>query len=127
MEAADRWLYEYAVIRFVPRIDREEFVNIGLIMMCKRQKWLRAMVLIDEDRLRALHPAVNLELLKRQSQLFERKDVPFKDLPVEDRYRWLTAAKSAMLQTSASHPGVIMGDNPSLDNEFNRLFSDLVM
>lgn len=131
-DCPDEWLYEYAVVRYVPRIDREEFLNIGLIMMCKRKKWLRGMILIDEERIKSFYPACNLQSLKQQTNLFERKDVPSEDLPVEEKYRWLTAAKSAMLQTSASHPGILSETKVKkginlLDQEFDRLFESLVL
>lgn len=107
MESPDRWLYEYATIRYVPRIDREEFVNIGLLMLCKRRKWMKGRVEINEDRVKALFPDADIKKLQCQCSLFERNDVPGKDLPIEEKYRWLTAVKSAVLQTSPSHPGLV--------------------
>ena len=131
MAAPDDKLYEYAVIRFVPKVDREEFVNIGLIMMNKRHKWLKALVLLDEDRIKALYPKADLECLKNQSRLFEMKDVPAKDLPTEEKYRWLTAVKSASLQVSQSHPGLLNTDKEafeySMEKEFDRLFALLIL
>lgn len=142
MGAPDDLLYEYAVIRYVPRVDREEFVNIGLIMMNKRHKWMKALVLFDEARLQALFPKADLECLKNQSRLFEMKNVPGKDLPVEEKYRWLTAVKSACLQVSPSHPAILtmeVTDSSSkakkngisvaslMEEEFTRLFSLLVL
>lgn len=138
MDCPDQWLYEYAVIRYVPRIDREEFLNIGLIMMCKRRKWMKGEILLDESKIKNLSPAADIASLSRQASMFERKDLPFPELPIEEKYRWLTAAKSAILQTSASHPGVIIEGNEFdksetaeyaeslLNREFDRLFSLLV-
>lgn len=126
MGTPDEKLYEYAVIRFVPRVDREEFINIGLIMMNKRQKWLKAMIWLDEKRLKALSPNFDLECLKNQSRIFEMKDVPGKDLPVEEKYRWLSAIKSACIQVSPSHPG-ILSLSASMDEEFDRLFTSLIL
>lgn len=133
MTPPDYLLYEYAVIRYVPRIDREEFVNIGLIMMNKRNKWLKAKVMIDETRIRALYPNADIDCLINQSRLFEMKDVPEAGLPVEEKFRWLTAVKSACLQVSPSHPGFLPEDDSDLsadsrmDREFLRLFSSLVL
>ena len=107
MNPPDSFLYEYAVIRFVPRVDREEFINIGLIMMSKRNKWLKSMVILDEERIKALYPNVDIDCLRNQSRLFEMTDVPSSDLPIEEKYRWLTANKSACLQISPSHPGFL--------------------
>ena len=138
MAAPDKWLYEYAVVRFVPRIDREEFLNIGLVMMCKRQKWLKGLIWLDQDRIKNLFPSTNFELLKNQAALFESTEVPQKDLPVEEKFRWLTAMKSAVLQTSPSHPGILDIKNEKdpdskseslnlLQKEFDRLFNQLVL
>lgn len=130
MPNPDDFLYEYAVVRYVPRVDREEFVNIGLLMMCKRRKWLRGQILLNPDRISGFDPEVNLEALARQSSLFQRTDVPHQDTPVEEKYRWLTAVKSATLQVSASHPGIIVNSNGEplevLNREFDRLLYDLV-
>lgn len=121
--APDANLYEYAVIRYVPMVEREEFVNIGLIMMCKRRRWLHCELAIDEQRILTFCPKADLSLLRRQAEMFIRKDVPEPGLPVEETYRWLTAAKSAVLQTSASHPGI---SHDPLEITFSRLLKELV-
>ena len=129
---SDKWLYEYFVVRYMPCPERGEFLNIGLVMMCKRQKWLKGLIWIDEEKLRTFHPNANISQLERQTSIFERKDVPGKDLPVEEKYRWLAAEKSASVRVSPSHPGLI---NPSevvpdlalLDLEFERLLRTLVL
>ena len=118
----DRNLYEYAVVRYVPRVDRQEFINVGLIMMSKRRRWIRGAIWIDESRLRAFDPHVDIPRLCRQLTLFEDCEAPGRDLPVEERYRWLVASKSAVIQTSPSHPG--FAEDP--DVEFDRLLADLV-
>lgn len=123
LSAPDANLYEYAVIRYVPRVEREEFINIGLIMMCKRRRWLRCEILINETKILTLCPTADLPLLHRQVDLFRRRDVPDAGLPVEETYRWLTAAKSAILQTSPSHPGL---STAPLDDTFTRLLQELV-
>lgn len=123
LSAPDANLYEYAVIRYVPKVEREEFVNIGLIMMCKRRRWLRSEIVIDEERIRSLCPTADIATLRRQVALFSRRDVPEPGLPVEETYRWLTAAKSAILQTSASHPGI---SHTPLEATFDRLLTELV-
>lgn len=120
---ADANLYEYAVIRYVPKAERGEFINIGLIMMCKRRRWLYSEVSINEARITALYPEADIPLLRHQAALFTRSDVPGRDLPVEEVYRWLTAAKSAILRTSPSHPGIC---TDTLENTFSRLFHELV-
>ena len=134
MAASDDRLYEYATVRYVPRVDREEFINIGLIMMCKRRRWLRGEIRLKRDRILALYPQADLDYLTTQAAVFSRRDVPSAELPVEERYRWLAAVKSAVLQVSPSHPGLITETDDQnretgsdLDNEFERLMRELVM
>ena len=133
MEAPDNLLYEYAVIRYVPRVDREEFLNIGLIMMNKRNKWMKALVILDEPRIKALYPGADIDCLRTQSSLFEKQNVPAPEIPVEEKYRWLTAVKSACLQVSPSHPGLLPVADKCTENvadlmemEFERLFGLLI-
>lgn len=125
----EKIIYEYCTLRYVPDIERGEFVNVGLMMMCKRHRWLRTSIHIDERRILALCPAADTERLRTQLAVFERKDVPQADLPVEERYRWMAAVKSAVIQTSPSHPGIIPTDAASsvaLENKFDELFKSLV-
>lgn len=123
-------LFEYAVVRYVPRIEREEFVNIGLLMMCKRRRWFRSAFELAEGRLRAFDPEVNVDLLRCQLRMFNCNSSALADLPVEERFRWFSAVKSAVIQTSRPHPGLIAEVNdPSanLDATFDRLFRALVL
>lgn len=121
--------YEYAVIRFVPRVEREEFVNVGLAMMCKRRRWMRVELLLNEDRIKAMSPDADLEVLARQLQSFvdiaegKKSAGPVASYPVEERFRWLSAVKSSVIQTSRPHPGL----TPDLDITFRSLFSDLIL
>lgn len=121
-----QYLYEYAVIRYVPRVEREEFVNVGLVMMCKRRRWLRVRLHVCEERLKALFPKCDIEGLRRQLTGFERVAGgcagPIGTLEAHERFRWLTAVRSASLTTSRPHPGLT--DN--LQASFDRLFADLV-
>ncbi len=125
----DKDLYEYAVIRYVPRVEREEFINVGLLMLCKRRRWLRVMVAPDYMRISTFSPPHSVEEIDRQLTTFTATarglvDAgPMASLPVEERFRWLTAVKSACLQTSRPHPGI--SDN--LDDTFERLVQRLVL
>lgn len=126
----DKIIYEYCVLRYVPDVERGEFLNVGLMMMCKRWKWLRVELLIDEARILALSPCADLPLLRRQLEMFLKKDVPSPGLPVEERYRWFAAVKSAIIQTSPSHPGIILSPNPesseeSIESALEITFADL--
>lgn len=59
----DSLLYEYALVRLMPRVDRGEFINVGLLMMCKRRRWIRMQLFIDADRIRTICPDTPIELV----------------------------------------------------------------
>ncbi len=126
---SEKHLYEYAVIRYVPRVEREEFINIGLIMMCKRRRWIRVALNFDMPRIEAIRPAHSLDQIKCQCSAFTAladgnlEAGQLAGQPVEERFRWLTAVKSACIQTSRPHPG-LTGD---LDATFMRLLEELVL
>ncbi len=121
-------LYEYATVRYVPRVEREEFINVGLAMMCKRQRWLKLRVKADRGRLSLFSGEADVDEVMAHLHGFEsiadgcRDAGPMADCPVEERFRWLTAEKSACLQTSRPHAGL----TADLDGTFERLFSELV-
>lgn len=122
---ADALIYEYATVRYVPSIEREEFVNVGLLMMCKRRRWFRSEFLLDEARLRAFDPQVDLQVLNHQLQMFASDSAALADLPVEERFRWFSAVKSCIIQTSRPHPGLIPPESTP-EETFERLFDALV-
>ncbi|MDE6561096.1 MAG: DUF3037 domain-containing protein [Muribaculaceae bacterium] len=121
--------YEYAVVRYVPRVEREEFINVGLAMMCKRRRWIKVGICIPEGKLCAMCPDTDREILARQLQSFveiaegKRGAGPVAQYPVEERFRWISAVKSSVIQTSRPHPGVC----EDLDATFSRLFEELVL
>ena len=121
-------LYEYAVVRYVPRVEREEFINVGLIMMCKRKRWIRVEFVVNADRLCSFDNAITIDDLQRQLMSFtricsgDRLGGPMASMEVEERFRWLTAVRSACVQTSRPHPG----KTPDLDITFMRLLHELV-
>ena len=104
-------VYDYAVVRVVPRVEREEFINAGVIVSCHRTGYLAAAIGLDEDRLRSLDPAVDLALVRRHLDSFPRICIggpgsgPIGALPPRARFHWLTARRSAMVQTSPVHTG----------------------
>lgn len=114
-------IYEYSLLRYVPDIERGEFVNVGLIMMCKRYRWIRIELNVDHRRILSLFPAADLQCIERQLSAFDGADIPDPSLPVEERYRWMVAAKSAIIQCSPSHPGILI--IPSDDAQGNVLSS----
>ncbi len=121
--------YEYAVVRYVPRVEREEFINVGLAMMCKRRRWIKVGISIPEGKLCAMCPDTDKEILARQLQSFidiaegKRGAGPVAQYPVEERFRWISAVKSSVIQTSRPHPGLC----EDLEATFERLFQELVL
>lgn len=128
MQSKPEHLYEYAVVRFVPRVEREEFLNVGLIMMCKRKRWIRFEWLINPQRFSAFDGPISIEEVEKHLQAFlnvargDKSTYELGALPVEERFRWLTAVRSSCLQTSRPHPGLTQ----DLDLTFSRLFDELV-
>lgn len=123
------YLYEYSVIRYVPAVERDEFINIGLIMMCKKQKWIRIESFLPQEKIRLFRSELSGESLANQLRSFtlianaDAAGGPIAVLPVEERFRWLTAAKSACLQTSRPHPGL----TDDLDTTFDLIFREQVL
>lgn len=123
----EKHLYEYAVIRYVPRVEREEFVNVGLVMMCKRRRWIRTAVIDDFSRVKRFSDAADEQIVRSQLGSFSTVAAGLCDslepLEVHERFRWLTAVRSASIQTSRPHPGLCS----DLDETFDRLFAELVL
>ena len=103
--------YDYSVIRVVPRVERQEFVNAGVIVWCKEQDFLAARVELDEPRLRMLDPGVDIEAVRRHlasiSIICAGGDGsgPIGKLPKRERFDWLVAPRSTIIQTSTVHTG----------------------
>lgn len=103
--------YDYAVIRIVPRVEREEFINAGVIVSCHAAGFLAATVHLDDARLQALDPHVDLVLVREHLDSFPRicaggaDSGPIGLLPLRGRFHWLTARRSAIVQTSPVHTG----------------------
>lgn len=125
----EKHLYEYAVIRVVPRVEREEFVNAGVVVFCKRKKFIRVLYTINEEKLLCLSPELDVDQVRRNLESFEKIAAGAKDggpiarLEVPERFRWLTAVRSSVIQTSRPHPGLC--DDP--ENKTQKLFNELVL
>lgn len=106
-----KFLFEYAVIRVMPRVEREEFINVGIILFCARQKFLKSIFVLDEVRVRAFSAEVDLAALKENLAAFERISTAAKGSGAiglydqASRFRWLTATRSTVVQCSKVHPG----------------------
>lgn len=133
-DTPEKIIYEYCLLRYVPDIERGEFVNVGLMMMSKRHRWIRIGLHVDEKRIELLSPKADITRLRTQLGAFSPDGVPFSDLPAEERYRWMAAVKSAIIQTSPSHPGILIARSccgreearRMLDSKFDELLDRLV-
>lgn len=103
--------YSYAIVRVVPRVERGECLNAGVVLFVRTRRYLAARTDLDVDRLRALDPAANVPLIERHLGTFRAicaglpEGGPVAGLPPSDRFHWLTAPRSTAIQTSPIHAG----------------------
>jgi hypothetical protein len=120
-------LFEYAVIRVVPRVDREEFLNVGVILYCPSLKFLGLRCTQQSDRLLTLDPQLDLDELDHHLHalgaitLGEETGGPIGRLDKANRFRWLTATRSTILQTSKVHPGLCTDPSATLEELYKKL------
>ena len=125
----EKYLYDYAVIRVVPRVEREEFINVGLMLYSKRQKYLRIQYQIPVAKISSFCSEFDLDQLKINLDSFVaicegKKDAgPIAQFEKDERFRWLTAIKSSSIQSSRPHPGL----SADLDATFEKLYRELVL
>lgn len=125
----DKHLYEYAVIRVVPRVEREEFLNAGIILYCKRPKFIKVLYTINEAKLKAMNPELDIDQVSKNLDSFQRiahgaKDGgPIAQMEPAERFRWLTAVRSSVIQTSRPHPGFCT----DMESKVQKLFEDMVL
>ena len=117
-------IFEYALIRVVPRVERGESVNVGVIVYAKSFRFLKTRIDLDEGRLLALDPTADLPAVRNALTAFARActDGPLADKPIGERFRWLTATRSAIVQPGPVHAGLT--EDPAAD--LDRLFTTLV-
>lgn len=122
-------LYEYAVIRVVPKVEREEFLNVGVILFCKSAKFIKMRYSVNETKLLMFSEDFDLEQLELNLASFQKiahgvKDGgPIGEFDIPSRFRWLTAIRSSAIQTSRPHSGFCV----DLDKTIERLFEELVL
>lgn len=104
-------IYEYAIIRVLPKVEREEFVNVGVILFSKRKEFLDMKVHLDETRLLAFSKELDLDMLNGYLLAWEKVckggdgGGTIGQLEMHLRFRWLTANRSTIIQSSKVHPG----------------------
>lgn len=119
--------FDWALIRVVPRVERGECVNVGAIVACATKRYLGAKLALDPDRLRALDPTIDIgeiELALASIPLIAAGDPrggPIAALPRGERFHWLVAPRSAVIQTSPVHTGLATDPEAALDELIARL------
>lgn len=126
---ADKILYEYAVVRLVPKVEREEFFNVGVILFSKSAKYLKVKFHLNRKNLSIVYPEVDFEFISDNLMAMDKICCGGKAggaigmLDTPERFRWLTAVRSTIIQTSRPHPG--FSDN--LDATLQKLFEDIIL
>lgn len=114
--------YSYAIVRVVPRVERGEFVNVGVILFARSRRFLETAFALDPARLRALAPDADDALIARHLATFaaigagQPEGAPLAALPQSERFHWLTAPRSTMIQTSPVHIGRCADPQAALDD-----------
>ncbi|RZK11477.1 MAG: DUF3037 domain-containing protein [Flavobacterium sp.] len=125
----DRNLYEYAIIRVMPRVEREEFVNVGIILFCKKSRFIKVLFELNVEKIQCLSSEIDIVQLELNLRSFQKIGEGAKDggpialMEVPERFRWLTAVRSSVIQTSRPHPGL----SGNLEDTIQRLFDELVL
>jgi Protein of unknown function (DUF3037) len=120
--------FQYAIVRVVPRVERGECINAGVVLFCRPRRFLAATIALDEERLRALAPGVDLEAVRGHLAALERiaagdpEAGPIAALPPSERFHWLVAPSSTIIQCSPVHTG--LSDDPA--RELRHLVARLV-
>lgn len=121
-------LFEYAVIRLVPRVEREEFVNVGVVLCCKRQNMIFCKIRLPKEKLLVMDPQSDFSIFESYLDSFEKicqgdpNGNPIGKQDAASRFRWLTAVRSSMLQTSRPHSGF----TADLQETLEKLFEEYV-
>ena len=123
----DKHLFEYAVIRVVPRVEREEFLNVGIILYCRAKKFLNCIYQLDTQKLQVLCSTLDcgdveghLRSIEQICQ-GEKGSSPIAVLDIASRFRWLTATRSTIVQSSKVHPGFCTDPAQTLQKLFEKL------
>ena len=113
--------FDYAIVRIVPRVEREEFINAGVILFCLERDFLEACVTLDRERVRALFPATDLTTIEEHLLTVPRicsggdHSGPIGRLSLRERFHWLVAPRSTVLQVSPVHSGLCEDPRLALD------------
>jgi hypothetical protein len=116
-------VFEYALIRVVPRVERGEAINAGVIVYSQQYRYLCARIELDEDRLLVLDPDVDLGAVRAALLAFAKActEGPLAGRPLGERFRWLTAPRSTIVQPGPVHTGLTADPQAELGHLFDRL------
>jgi hypothetical protein len=123
----EKLLFEYAVIRVVPRVEREEFLNVGIILYCRKRKFLECLTNINTQRLKAFCPALEINEVEQYLVSIQQVCAGTKEagtigqLDIASRFRWLTATRSTVVQSSKVHPGFCTDPKETLQHLYEQL------
>jgi hypothetical protein len=104
--------FDYAVIRVVPRVERQEFINAGVVVFCPERRYLAARIHLDEERLKALWPEVDVDVVHAHLEAIrlicdgDEGGGPIAKLSQRERFHWLSAPRSTIIQPSPVHTGI---------------------
>jgi hypothetical protein len=119
--------FDYAVLRVVPRVERQEFLNTGVIVFCRERRYLAAKVTIDEARLCALWNHLEIEAIRQHTDAIVRicagdfSAGPIAALSQNERFHWLTSPRSTIIQTSPVHTGICQDTELLLDHLYAQM------
>jgi hypothetical protein len=122
----DRVTYEFAIIRLVPKVEREEFLNVGVILFSKRKKYLGIKYNVDEKRIKAFSNEVDTEMINKYLEAWElickggKQGGKIGTFEIAYRFRWLIAARSTIIQSSKVHPGLCHDPEKVLEDLFEK-------
>jgi hypothetical protein len=120
----DKFIFKYAIIRIVPKVEREEFFNVGVIVFCKRKKFLDIKYTISEAKLKAFSCEIKLELLNNYLKAWKlicegnSSSGKIGQLEIAERFGWLTASRSTLIQSSKTYSGLESDPNKALEDIF---------
>ncbi len=120
-------LFEYAVIRVVPRVEREEFLNIGVILYCKQEKFLRLKFAVNGTKISHFCADCDVAVLTQNLEALNEicagteAGGPIAKLDTASRFRWITATRSTIVQASKVHPGLCSNALETLEKLYNQL------
>jgi len=122
----DRVTYEFAIIRLVPKVERGEFINVGAIVFSKRKKFLGMKFLVNRKRIQAFTSEIEPDIIEDYLKAWEKvcegepKGGAIGKLDLPSRFRWLTASRSTIIQSSKPHPGLCFDPEQELENLFEK-------